>query len=146
MGLGEHGEGKRRAVLARETLLVAHTGRGCEYLRVARRVKANPPARGRAEIDPPAETARRVGHRMPVDVINRQFVQVSTMTITTAAVEAHLQIAGIVENKNRRSYQELEAALSRRDPFEDMVDVENKLASPSAAVRFGAAPMDAVDR
>ena len=52
------------------------------------------------------------------------------MTVTTAAVEAHLQIAGIVENKNRRGNQELEAALSRRDPVEYMVDVENKLAAP----------------
>ena len=130
MGLGEHGESKRRAVLARKALLVAQTRRGCEYLRVARRVKADPAARRPVEIDPPAETARRIGRRMPVDVMNRKFVQVSTVTVTTAAVEAHLQIAGIVENKNRRGNQELEAALSRRDPVEYMVDVENKLASP----------------
>ena len=50
---------------------------------------------------------------MPVDVMNRKFVEVSTVTITTAAVEAHLQIAGVVENKDCRGHQELEAALSR---------------------------------
>jgi hypothetical protein len=110
--LREHGESKRRAVFAREALLVTQTRRSCEYLREAGRHEADPAPWRRIEIDPPAKTARRIGYGLPIDVVDREFVEVAAMTITAAAIEAYFEISGIVESQDRRGHQEREAAFA----------------------------------
>ncbi len=122
---------------------------GTKRLRVAARTENNPTALRNVERNTPiivlgGTYCALKGDRFLRDCPYRKFSD-CLMKTTTAKVEAHTEI-GYVMKRERCGYDaKHRTRFSSTDPLNDMVNVEDEVASPAARIRIRRAKVKPVD-
>ncbi len=126
------------------------TGSGAQGLGEAVGAEADDAALGPVERDAPAIVlARRitflVRHRLPRDPVDHEVVECGPVA-AVAPVDGDFKIGHTVEYQIRRRDAELNAAVRRADPFDDVVDVEHQIGVPVALEGIADVEAQAVER
>jgi len=66
--------------------------------------------------------------------------------VALVAIERDAEVGRVVEGERRRRDAERDLAVRAADPFDDVVDVEDEVARPIAAIRIARLEPESVDR